>query len=95
MTLIKNKHPIELAFNRWIGSSSRHQLDMNKFYCLVKSVIAYSRSEGKRSYDWLKQQIANSRHNLSEDDIVYFCEKFVELQKFNSIQKIPLTEIRT
>jgi len=92
MALIKNHRPIETAFDAWIHGhpESAHPLDEERFYILVKTVIAHSRSEFSRSADWLRERIESVPNALSEDDITNYCDKFVTLQKFHRTPKVPL-----
>jgi hypothetical protein len=96
MALIRNRNPIEVAFRRWITSypESYHPLDMERFYTLVKSVMAYSRSDATSSSEWLKEKIEKfPGHHLTEEDILDYCDKFMMLKDFYYARKIPLIEI--
>lgn len=92
MPLMRNKKPIDLAFNHWIRSypESYHPMDMDRFYVLVKTVVAYSRSKETRSADWLRKRIASVPNRLSEEDIENYCDKFMTLQDYDRATHIPL-----
>ena len=96
MPIVRNRNPIEKAFNSWIGEypESYHPSDMNRFYVFVKTVIRYSRSKNMRTYEWLKNKISSVEHRLTEEDVDNYCGKFVELQKFYKAKCIPIIEIR-
>ncbi len=97
MPIIRNYNPIEKAFNSWIGNypESRHPLDMERFYVFVKTVIRYSRSQDTKPHTWLKNKIIHSNHNLSEEDVDDYCNRFVELQEFYKARYLPYIEIRS
>lgn len=96
VAIIRNRHPIERAFNSWMHEypESYHPLDMERFYIFVKTVIKYSRSEDVRTYEWLKNKISSVSHRLSEEDVDNYCSKFVELQKFYKAKSTPVIEIQ-
>lgn len=94
MVVIRNKTPIETAFNIWINNypESFHWRDKERFYIFVKTVCRYSRSA--KSYDWLKKKIKKSGKYLDEDVIDKYCDKFVELQEFHKASPFPIYEFK-
>lgn len=95
VAIIHNRHPIERTFNSWISNhpETYHPLDLERFYIFVKTVIRYSRSQDTKTYSWLKDKIHGATHHLEEEDINTYCNKFVELQKFNKARCLPDIEM--
>lgn len=73
---------IDEYFDIWIKNypESYHWKDMKRFYGLVWAVCSYGRKP--RDQKWLRDKIEKSNHNLTEEDINYYCDLFYRLQDF-------------
>ncbi len=77
-----SKNVINKYFYVWISNlpESYHWKDMQRFYDLVWSICRYGRKP--RDQQWLKEKINEREHNLTEEDIEYYCDLFYQLQVF-------------
>lgn len=78
----RNKPLIEEYFDIWINNypESYHWKDMERFYSLVRVVCRHGRKY--RDQKWLRDKIEKRNHNLTEEDIKYYCNLFYRLQDF-------------
>lgn len=94
MSIKHNRKLTELAFEIWIRNypESFHPLDMKRFYVFVKTVCYYSRKA--KGGEWLREKIEKSGSKLSEEDIEFYCDKFIELKEFHKVHAMPIYDIR-
>jgi hypothetical protein len=77
-----NKKKIDQLFETWINNypESYNDYDMQRFYSMTKAVCIFGKTH--RGSDWLRNKISSFKHNLDKEDIDYYCDLFVKLQKF-------------
>jgi len=78
----KKRSVINIYFDIWINSypGSYHWKDTHRFYALVWAVCRYGRKP--RDQKWLRDKINKSNHDLTEENIEYYCNLFYTLQDF-------------
>lgn len=82
----KKRSVINERFETWINNfpESYHWKDTERFYSLVWTVCRYDRNpkDRKREKGWLRDKIDKRDHNLTGEDIKYYCDLFQTLQDF-------------
>lgn len=89
MALIRFKNPTEYAFIVWLDNhpESFHPLDMDRFYCFVKSVRRYN-SKKWVNYGYFKKKIISHSPKFDEENIELFHDKLVQLLAFSKVPPI-------
>ena len=94
MAAIRFKNPTEYAFLIWLDNfpESFHPLDMDRFYCFVRSVKRYNSSKWLE-YEYFKKKILSHSPKFDEENVELFHSKLIELIDFSKVPPMPLVDI--
>lgn len=78
---------VERWYRLWISQfpESWHPSDLERFYMFV-SVLVHSARKPRNRY-WLEKNMRADRPQLSENDIMAYCDIFEHLQDFSNVWK--------
>ena len=92
--MIYHKNPVEESFIAWIthNPDSFHQLDMNRFYIFVRSVVCYN-AKSWQDIKKFKSEILRHKPYFKEEDIEYFYKLMNHMIAFSKSGYLPLYEV--
>lgn len=91
--MVHHKNPVEESFIIWISLNpeSFHNLDINRFYVFVHSVIRY-KAKSWLHYKKFKTEIMKHKPNFKEENVEYYFSLMNHLIAFSKSTYCPLYE---